>query len=78
MTKVYLQSAIAELERSMDWTSGVVFGLQQSAEHFEVDSEEYKNLTDEIEKLYKVQEKSVRARMELLEALETLDEKEQE
>ena len=77
MTKVYLQSAVAELERSMDWTSGVVFGLQQSAEQFEVDSQEYKNLVAEIEKLYKVQEKSVRARMELLEALETLNEKEQ-
>ena len=78
MTKIHLQNAIRELESSMDWTSGVVFGLQQSAEHFEVDSQEYKNLVAEIEKLYQVQEKSVRARMELLEALETLDEQEQE
>ena len=78
MTKVYLQSAVAELERSMDWTSGVVFGLQQVAEHFESDSQEYQNTIAEIEKLYKVQEASVRARVGLLEAIELLDEKEQE
>ena len=78
MTKVYLQSAVAELERSMDWTSGVVFGLQQVAEHFESDTEEYRNTIAEIEKLYKVQETSVRARMELLEAIELLDEQEQD
>ena len=78
MTKIHLQNAIRELESGMDWTSGVVYGLQLSAEHFEVDSQEYKNINAEIEKLYKVQEKSVFARMNLLEVLEELDEQEQE
>jgi hypothetical protein len=76
MTKVYLQNAVSELERSMDWTSGVIFGLNQVAEHFETDTQEYQNTIAEIEKLYKVQETSVRARMTLLEAIETLDEQE--
>ncbi len=76
MTKVYLQNAVAELERSMDWTSGVIFGLNIVAEHFETDTQEYQNTIAEIEKLHKVQETSVRARMTLLEAIETLDEQE--
>lgn len=76
MTKVYLQNAVAELERSMEWTSGVIFGLNQVAEHFDTDTQEYQNTIAEIEKLYKVQETSVRARMTLLEAIETLDEQE--
>ena len=78
MTKIHLQNAIRELESSMDWTSGVVYGLQLSAEHFETDSQEYQNINAEIEKLYKVQEKSVRARVELLEALEKLDEQDEQ
>lgn len=78
MTKIHLQNAIRELESSMDWTSGVIFGLQIVGEHFDTDTQEYKNTIAEIEKLHKVQEKSVFARMNLLEALEELDEQEQE
>lgn len=78
MTKVYLQNAVSELERSMDWTSGVIFGLNLVAENFETDTQEYKNTIAEIEKLYKVQEKSVFARMNLLEALEQLGEKDEQ
>jgi hypothetical protein len=74
MTKVYLQNAVDELERSMDWTSGVVFGLQQHADKYEVDSQEYIDTMDQIQKLYVIQEKSVRARMNLLDAMESLEE----
>lgn len=78
MTKIHLQNAIRELESSMDWTSGVIFGLNVIAEHFEVDTQEYKNTIAEIEKLHKVQEKSVFARMNLLEALEQLGEQDEQ
>jgi hypothetical protein len=77
MTKVYLQNAVDELERSMDWTSGVVFSLQQHADKYEVDSQEYINTMDQIEKLYVIQEKSVRARMNLLDAMESLEEEQE-
>jgi hypothetical protein len=76
-TKTYLQNAVDELEKNMDWTSGVVFGLQEHADKYEIDSEEYIKTMNQIEKLYVIQEKSVRARMNLLNAMELLEEEQE-